>query len=364
MDNNEKIQLDDISFDDVIGGDGVDTVAVEEEIAPPQEDEKQIETSDEEDVLDDVEETEEEYDEEEYDEDKSEEEEEDVEESELELSVVNEVLDKLGYDLEGDNYEDTADGLATMAEDVASKIADDRIDKIMDSFPLVKKHLEYVLAGGKSQNFMEAYDPNLDYNEVNIEEDDYRSQKAILGDYLELKGHDNDFIQSMLTDFEDTGKLYEKAEAAKNALAKHQGQQREQMIEKQRQQTDSQRRQLEDFWDNVEDRIEDAEDFAGIQITKRDKGEFFDYLSVPVTREGYTQRDLDHAEADMDIKLAIDYLMYTGFDLSSLIDSKAKTQTAKSLKERISRNEDRVKSTRRSTRRSKNVDLDNLDLSI
>ena len=124
------------------------------------------------------------------------------------------------------------------------------------------------------------------------------------------------------------------------------------------------RRQLEDFWDNVEDRIEDAEDFAGIQITKRDKGEFFDYLSVPVTREGYTQRDLDHAEADMDIKLAIDYLMYTGFDLSSLIDSKAKTQTAKSLKERISRNEDRVKSTRRSTRRSKNVDLDNLDLSI
>lgn len=364
MDNNEKIQLDDISFDDVIGGDGVDTVAVEEEIAPPQEDEKQIETSDEEDVLDDVEETEEEYDEEEYDEDESEEEEEDVEESELELSVVNEVLDKLGYDLEGDNYEDTADGLATMAEDVASKIADDRIDKIMDSFPLVKKHLEYVLAGGKSQNFMEAYDPNLDYNEVNIEEDDYRSQKAILGDYLELKGHDNDFIQSMLTDFEDTGKLYEKAEAAKNALAKHQGDQRAQMIEKQKQQTDSQRRQLEDFWDNVEDRIEDAEDFAGIQITKRDKGEFFDYLSVPVTREGYTQRDLDHAEADMDIKLAIDYLMYTGFDLSSLIDSKAKTQTAKSLKERISRNEDRVKSTRRSTRRSKNVDLDNLDLSI
>ena len=74
MDNNEKIQLDDISFDDVIGGDGVDTVAVEEEIAPPQEDEKQIETSDEEDVLDDVEETEEEYDEEEYDEDESEEE--------------------------------------------------------------------------------------------------------------------------------------------------------------------------------------------------------------------------------------------------------------------------------------------------
>ena len=30
MDPNEKIQLDDISFDDVIAGDGIDTVPVEE----------------------------------------------------------------------------------------------------------------------------------------------------------------------------------------------------------------------------------------------------------------------------------------------------------------------------------------------
>ena len=164
MDNNEKIQLDDISFDDVIGGDGVDTVAVEEEIAPPQEDEKQIETSDEEDVLDDVEETEEEYDEEEYEEEnENEDEEEDVEESESELSVVNEVLDKLGYDLEGDNYEDTADGLVTMTEDIASKIADDRIDKIMDSFPLVKKHLE----SGNSVIFFSVF-KFVDYNRETI----------------------------------------------------------------------------------------------------------------------------------------------------------------------------------------------------
>ena len=73
---------------------------------------------------------------------------------------------------------------------------------------------------------------------------------------------------------------------------------------------------------------------------------------------------MDHANADMEIKLAIDYLMYTGFDLSDIISSKAKTQNAKTLRERISKNEDRVKSTRRSTRRKKNVDLDSLDLDI
>ena len=369
MDPNEKIQLDDISFDDVIAGDGVDTVATEEakDIAPAKQDEK-VEPTD--DNLEDIGIEEDVEEEEEYEEDEVEEEEEveveedDDEEDSEDSTVVNEILDKLGYDLEGDSYDDTAEGLANMTSDIASKMADDRIDEVLEAFPLVKKHLDYVLAGGESQKFMEAYDPNLDYDQVNIEEDDHRSQKAILGDYLELRGHDQEFIEEMLNDFEDTGKLYQKAEAARSALAKHQTKQREQLIENQRKQTAQLKEKQDKFWSNVSDTIEDADQFAGISVPKRDKSKFFDYLSTPVTKEGYTQRDIDHANAEMEVKLAIDYLMYTGFDLSDIISSKAKTQNAKTLRERLSRNEDRVKSTRRSTRRKKNVDFDNLDLDI
>jgi len=372
MDPNEKIQLDDITFDDVIGGEGVDTISTDE-IAPAQENEnEQIESS--EDTLEDIGlevEDDDEIDgtiedEDEYDEEEEDEEDDIPEEDDAEVgsTVVGEILDKLGYDLEGDNYDDTSEGLANMTEDIASKIADDRIDEVLEAFPLVKKHLDYVLAGGQSQNFMEAYDPNLDYDQVVIEEDDYRSQKAILGDYLELKGHDNAFINEMLNDFEDTGKLYQKAEAAREALAKNQGAQRDQMIARQERETAQAQQRQQEFWDNVSDTIDDAESFAGISVPKREKNKFFDYLSTPVTREGYTQRDVDHSNADIEIKLAIDYLMYTGFDLSDIISNKAKTQNAKSLRERISRNEDRVRSTRKSTRRSKNVDYDNLDLNI
>ena len=375
MDPNEKIQLDDITFDDVIAGDGVETITAEEPIAPAKEEEQPTETEDTlEDIgiEDNVEEKEEEVEEDDYDENEEEEDEE-YEEDEYEDdnsadnsegSVVNEILDKLGYDLEGDSYDDTSEGLAAMTADIASKMADDRIDEVLEAFPLVKKHLDYVLAGGQSQNFMEAYDPNLDYDQVVIEEDDYRSQKAILGDYLEMKGHDNEFIEEMLNDFEDTGKLYQKAEAARGALAKHQIKQREQMIENQRRETERAQQQQEQFWNKVSDTIDDHDDFAGIAISKREKNKFFDYLSTPVTKEGYTQRDVDHANADMEVKLAIDYLMYKGFDLNGLISSKAKTQNAKTLRERIGRNEERVRSTRKSSRRSKNVDFDNLDLNI
>ena len=81
-------------------------------------------------------------------------------------------------------------------------MADERIDEVLDKFPLVKKHMEYVLAGGDSQKFMKAYDPNLDYNEMEIAEDDARSQKAILTDYFQQKGHDSDFIKEMLEDID------------------------------------------------------------------------------------------------------------------------------------------------------------------
>jgi len=137
------------------------------------------------------------------------------------------------------------------------------------------------------------------------------------------------------------------------------------MVEEQRKHQAQTDQKLNDFWNGVADTIEDSKEFAGINVPDREKNNFFEYLSSPVTREGYTQRDIDHRDADMDIKLAIDYLMYKGFDLGGLVETKAKTQNARSLKDRISRNEDRVKSTRRSSRRKGgNVDLDSLDLSI
>ena len=373
MQPNEKIQLDDITFDDVIGGGGVSTTPEIEEPLEPQE-EQELEE------LEDVEEDEsneelaiESDEDEEYEEDSEEEYEEQEEEDEdlnpednfEDDSVISEIMDKLGYDVENANYEDTPEGIAELTSDIASQIADDRIDEVMEAFPLVKEHLDYVLAGGDSQRFMEANDPNRDYNLLEIDENDIGIQKQLLSNYFATKGHDKEFIEEMVNDFEDTGKLYSKAEAAKTALSNLQEAQRSQMLEEQRQQQFVQEEKLTEFWNGVADTIEESAEFAGINVPDRDKNKFFEYLSTPVTQEGQTQRDIDHQDADMDIKLAIDYLMYKGFDLGGLVETKAKTQNARSLKDRISRNEESVKSTRRSSRRKGgNVDLENLDLSL
>ena len=365
MDPNEKIQLDDITFDDVIGGDGVDTVAeIEpiEEVAEQKEEVKEEPQAELEDIDDEEEELEEETEDEDDEEEVEEEESDDKEvESTEDSTVVSEILDSLGYEGE---YDDTAEGLTAMTKDIASQMADERIDEVLEKFPLVKKHMEYVLAGGESQKFMKAFDPTLDYNQMEIAEDDARSQKAILTDYFNQKGHDGDFIKEMLEDYEDSGKLFKKAEAAKQALGKVQAQEKEQLVERQRAELQQQQEKQMEFWNGVQETIKESKEFAGLQVPEREKTKFFNYLSKPVTKEGYTQRDLDHSEAEMDVKLAIDYLMYKGFNLENIINKKAKTTATKTLRQKIAKNEETVKSARKRSTRKKSFDLDNLDLNI
>jgi hypothetical protein len=367
MNPNEKIQLDDITFDDVISGEGVNVAPIEEIEKPKEEISDELEQ----DIEDKKEEKEEEIKEPEVkevikEEEKEEEEiiEDDSQKEDIEVSVVHEVLEKLGFDTEGMDYDDTPEGLANLTSDVATQLADEKMEETLKQFPLVKQHLEYVINGGESQSFMQAYDPSLDYSKIEVGEEDVRSQKAILGDYFTVKGHDQDFIKELLEDYEDTGKLHNKAVQAKEALAKVQVQQREAMLKTQEEQVATQQKEIRNYWEGVADTLEKSKDFAGLNIPQREKGKFYSYLSAPVNKEGYTQRDLDHSNAQMEQKLAIDYLMYKGFNLEQIINTKAKTKATKSLRDKISRNEEKVKSSRaKSRKRTENVDFGDLDLS-
>ena len=358
---NEKIQLDDITFDDVIGGDGVDTVAIDE-VPAVQEDIKEVEQDEvqQEEVVNEleVESADTQPVKEEVQEPTDE-----VDETDEDATVVSEILKAFGYETDT-SYEDTSDGLINMTKDIAGQLADERVEEVMQKFPLVKEHLEYVLNGGQSQDFMQAYDPNLDYNRIQIEKDDTRSQKAVLSEYFNLKGHDQEFTKEMINDYSDAGKLHNKAEAARKALGKVQQKQQSQMVEQQKHMRAQQHEEQNKFWNGVAETIENSKEFSGLTVPEREKSKFFNYLSKPVTQEGYTQRDLDHSKAEIETKLAIDYLMFKGFNLDQIINTKARTKSTKSLRDKISRNEETVKSARKSSRRTKSFDIDDLDLNI
>ena len=348
----ENIGIEDISFEDVLG---VGSATPPEPAAPLEEEkpEADVEVSEEEDDLD-----EEEYEEEEKEEEETE------EDTVLDDSIVGEVLASLGFETE-EEYEDTPEGLAKMTQDLGTKMAEDQLDQLFGNFPLIQQHLEYVLAGGDSQQFMKAHDPDNDYGQLTISDNDIRTQRSVLATYFRAKGHEDEFINELLEDYEDNGKLFSKAEQAKKALAQSQAAYREELVKKQREEQKTKMQEQQEFWNGVYETIDNSDEFAGLRVPKREKSKFFDYLSKPVTKEGYTQRDLDHRDSEMEVKLAIDYLMFKGFNLDKIISGKAKTAATKSLKDRIARSQETLKSAKRASRRkSQAFDIDDLDLNL
>lgn len=275
-------------------------------------------------------------------------------------NIVAEIANTLGFELNGE-YEETVEGLTNFVRDISQQAAEDQLQSLFQQFPDVQRHLDFVMAGGNSSQFLQTYSPQTDFAAIELGETDTQIQRAVLGQYLQVKGHDMEFINDTLDTFEDNGKLFGKAQLAKNEMAKYQEQQRVQLVAQQRQAWEQQQQQQAQFWNGVADTIEQGNEFAGIQIPDKQKSRFFEYISQPIGPNGETQRDLDYQQAEMDVKLAIDYLMYSGFKLDDVINKKARTKSATSLRERIISNEERVKSARKATR-SKKFDVDNLDM--
>ena len=367
----DKLNFEDISFDDMIDG-GIQTTEVSEEAVaekPVEEvqEEVQEEAKEATNELDaDAEQIQEEPTAEtEYKElgDKKEEAPITEEQQEISNTVVSEVLGKLGYEVETD-YPDTEEGLVEMTKDIGAQIAQDHMKQLMEEFPMVRQHLEYVMAGGESKSFMSAFDPQQDYANVKINETNAPLQKMLVSNYFKMKGHDDSFIKELIEDYEDGGKLQSKAEQAQKALVNAQRSQQQNMLK--RQQQVAQKTQIEQrkFWNNVYDTIEQSREFSGIVVPEKDKKSFFKYLSAPIDKQGSTKRDVDHAQSSLETKLAIDYLMFKGFKLDDIIKSKMGTEKAKDLRSRIARQQERTKSAKRPTRRNTGFDIEDLDLSV
>tara|TARA_R100000234_G_scaffold46609_1_gene27818 strand:+ start:13440 stop:14579 length:1140 start_codon:yes stop_codon:yes gene_type:complete len=376
MDNKEKLNLDDISFDDFIDG-GVATageeavaseLAVEETKEEPtnelDEDAAVKESGEEVEDIDTDDEEEEEVEETSNDSaaDDGVEATESAEDGEIDNTVIGEVLTNLGYELEGD-YADTVEGLTQMTQDVAQTMAEDQLDNLFEQFPEIQQHLEFVLNGGDSSEFYSQGNRLNTVANVNLTENNVNAQQAVLVEYFRVKGHDDSFIAELLEDYASTDKLYDKSVKAKEALLKYEQAQRAHQMEAQKQASAQQRQEAQNFWSNVSETIEESREFSGIVVQQKDKKKFFDYISQPVDKQGNTQRDLDHEGAEMDVRLAIDYLMFKGFKLEDMIKAKAKTETAKTLRKQIKRSTRSVKGAK-GKGGSKSFDVDNLDLSL
>ena len=238
---------------------------------------------------------------------------------------------KLGYEVEGEFSEDY-DGLAAYTSAVGEQIANEQLEKIFAAMPDVKEYYEYRANNGDPLKYFEAQQAEVDYNAVDLNNEAH--QKRVIVDGMRQQGFGDEDIVRMVESFEDAGILADNAGVYLKQLQATQGQRKEQLIAKQQEQAAQQRAEAEAYWNSVNETIQQG-NLKGMQIPQRQRGKFYEWMTTPVTEQGYTQRDLDRQNIDQETALAVEYLLYQGFDLKKLASNAAATQKVSSLKSKL-----------------------------
>ena len=93
--------------------------------------------------------------------------------------IISSIAKSLGYELEKE-YAETEEGLAEFTKDIAQNIAEDQLDGLFKQFPLVQKHLDFVLAGWDPEKFFDAYNPRTSFENIELEQEDSSTQKYMI----------------------------------------------------------------------------------------------------------------------------------------------------------------------------------------
>ena len=256
-----------------------------------------------------------------------------VEEPAAEASMFSTLSEKLGYEVEGEFAEDY-DGLANYTTAVAEQIANERMQKIFAQYPDVGEYFNYRSNNGDPIKYFEAQQAELDYNGLQID-DNVAVQKRVVIDGMKQAGFSGEDISEMVDDLEDSGLLKKQSERYLTRLQATQSTRKEQLLAQQAEQAQTQKAEAEAYWSSVQETISTG-NLKGLSIPQRTRGKFYDWMTNPINEQGATQRDLDRQNIDQETALAVEYLLYQGFDLRKLATSAAATQKVSNLKSKLS----------------------------
>lgn len=350
----ETLSPEDIDMGAMYGSEGVeeDTEGLHEVPADDStsEDEtsQEEETPDEDDTQDDEDledQTEEESSEDEDVEDQTDEEEEsdedEEEEEEEEVRVIDAIAEAEGYeDIETEDLTDDLDGIRELTDRISERKAQSHLESVSEVDPELGEALRFIQAGGSLQEFADTYYNTTDYSSIDVEEASDQQKRDLVRDKLENVDnteYSEEEINEILNDYEETGLLDKWAKRAKDKLSKIQEKRKNELVDQQEQQLEDRKEEIQNYWQEVQETVEESNQFAGIQIPESEKKDFFEFISEPVNEQGMSQRDMVIQEAPLEVSLAIDYMLYKDFNLSDIIERHAATKKAEDVESSLSK---------------------------
>jgi hypothetical protein len=263
-------------------------------------------------------------------------------------SIISEIKNHFGYDIEGEFSEDI-NGLKTLTTEIAKKIALDEFQQVFEAYPDVAEYMQFRMNGGDPDKFLDL-NKNIDYSTIQLDEDNLNQSKEIISTFLRKQGFTDEDIRDTISDYEDTGIL---AKQAKKILPKLQDlsvKEKQSILEQQEKQRQSEIEETKEHWKNIRSTI-DSGKVKNIAIPEADKKKFFDWMALP-KENNKSQRDIDREKMSLDDMIALEYLIYKGLDISKLAIAKQNTQETERLKSLLGSKGNKIKGTPTSTKKT------------
>lgn len=231
-------------------------------------------------------------------------------------------------------YEDSEEGFKGIIQETVQKETQKAIVQEYEKAfgEEAPKVLEFIQNGGNIRDFVAVQDSKIDFSEIDLSDTEEGEENKInlIIDYEVSKGASLSDAKELAEEYKVVGSLDKVAKIAVKYLEREQEKKEEFLIENQKviakEREKAQKEQTETF----KNTIMNIETIAGFQLNKKDKEDFYNYLTKPV-KHGKTQQELDNS-FDRQLKQA--FFNYKNYDFSD-IQRKAKTDSVRSLEKNL-----------------------------
>ena len=249
--------------------------------------------------------------------------------------------------LEGKEYDDSPEGFQEIINDtVASRIS----TQVAALPPTAQKLWELAQKGATEEDLQQliSLENGPDWSEADVEDEDV--QAAIVEEALRLRDPEatDEEIEEAVADLKDLGKLEKQALKDQKFLVKQQEAEKKAIEEELETRKTTQLETYKKEVTKVKNFIEETKEIAGLALTKKDREDFLNYLTVK-DKDGLTQADKMNT---YERRIQKEFLNFKNFNLGKL-KQQAVTEATKEVKKELARYNSKLRSNGQSRPESK-----------
>lgn len=213
---------------------------------------------------------------------------EDVTEAQQVSALFDAVGESLGWNMADFNEEDKPVTVEEFTQYLGKVVEHNSVPQYADE--RIAQLDEYVKNGGKFEDFYQKQQDTLSFENLDLENED--NQKTVIRELLKYNGYSDEQINNKISRYEDADMLYDESEDALERLKVI----RENEIEENRKQQEEYAKQQEEqnrqFFQSVQNDINNLNTIRGISIPKEDRAALYEYI-FKVDQDGVSQYQRD-----------------------------------------------------------------------